>query len=117
MSLNKPAIPGIESPMPAVSRSPRKSSSTDVQVSETVRWYVWDGGFLAIGRARGVVPRHAHHAIQIVVALEGEIAVQGEDERWQSVRGVVVSPDREHSFDAQGAFAAMLFVDPESAEG
>jgi AraC family transcriptional regulator len=88
-----------------------------VQVSEAVRWYVWDGGFLAIGRAKGVVPRHAHHAIQIVVALEGEIAVQGEDERWHSARGIVVGPDREHSFDAQGAFAAMLFVDPESAEG
>ena len=49
--------------MPATSRS--KTSRADVQVSEAVRWYVWDGGFLAIGRAQGVVPRHAHHAIQI----------------------------------------------------
>src|ERR1043165_5267911 len=109
MSLNKPATPGIESAMPAVSRSSRKSSRADVHVSDAVRWYVWDGGFLAIGRAKGVVPRHAHHAIQIVLALEGEIAVQGEDERWQSARGIVVGPDRGHSFDAQGAFAAMLF--------
>ena len=110
-------MPGIESAMSAPIRSPRKTSRPDVQVSETVRWYVWDGGFLALGRAKGVVPRHAHHAIQIVVALEGEIAVQGEDERWRAARGVIVGPDREHSFDAQGAFAAMLFVDPESAEG
>ena len=103
--------------MPNVSRSPQKNPRADVQVSDAVRWYVWDGGFLAIGRARGVVPRHAHHAIQIVVALEDEIAVQGEDEVWRSARGIVVGPDREHSFDAKGAFAAMLFVDPESTEG
>lgn len=88
-----------------------------MQVSDTVRWYVWDGGFLALGRATGVVPRHAHHAIQIVVALEGEIAMQGEEGRWRSARGVIVRPDCPHSFDAQGAFAAMLFVDPESTEG
>jgi len=103
--------------MPNVSDSPRKNARTDVQVSDAVRWYVWDGGFLAIGQARGVVPRHAHHAIQIVLALEGEIAVQGKDERWVTARGIIVGPDLEHSFDAQGSFAAMLFVDPESTEG
>jgi len=103
--------------MPNVSHSPRKNTRTDVQVSDAVRWYVWDGGFLAIGQAKGIVPRHAHHAIQIVVALEGEIAVQGKDERWVAARGIIVGPDLEHSFDAQGAFAAMLFVDPESTEG
>jgi AraC family transcriptional regulator len=117
MSLNKPAAPGIESPMPAASRSPRKSARADVQVSEAVRWYVWDGGFLAIGRARGVVPPHAHHAIQIVLALEGEIATCGRDERWRTGRGVIIAPDVEHSYDSRDAFAAMLFVDPESTEG
>ena len=117
MSLNKPAMPGIESAMSAVSSSRGKTSRSEVKVSETVRWYVWDGGFLAIGRAQGVVPRHAHHAIQIVLALDGEISVQGKNEIWQSARGIVVGPDCEHAFDAQGAFAAMLFVDPESTEG
>ena len=103
--------------VPAVSPSRRKSPPNGVQVSETVRWYVWDGGFIALGRAQGVVPRHAHHAIQIVVALDGEIAVQGPDQVWLSARGVVIAPDREHAFDARGALAAMLFVDPESTEG
>lgn len=103
--------------MPDVSSPRRKPSRADVQISDTVRWYVWDGGFMAIGRAQGIVPRHAHHAIQIVVALEGEIAVQGEDGVWRSARGIVVGPDREHSFDAKGAFAAMCLIDPESTEG
>jgi AraC family transcriptional regulator len=88
-----------------------------VQVSEAVRWYVWDGGFFAMGRARGVVPPHAHHAIQIVLALDGEIAACDKNERWQRGRGVIIGADVEHSYDSQGAFGAMLFVDPESIEG
>lgn len=103
--------------MPRLSPSPRKASRADVQVADTVHWYVWDGGFLALGRAQGVVPPHAHHAIQIVVALDGEIAVRGGDDRWQTARGIMVGPDVEHSYDSRGAFGAMLFVDPESAEG
>ena len=117
MSLNKPAIAGFNLPMPAASRTPQKKSDAAVQVSEAVRWYVWDGGFFAIGRAKGVVPRHAHHAIQIVVALDGDIAAQGADGRWLTGRGIIIGPDLEHSYDSQGAFGAMLFVDPESIEG
>ncbi len=94
-----------------------KKQGSGVQVSETVCWYVWDGGFLAMGRARGVVPPHAHHAIQIVLALEGAIAVCGSDQRWRTGRGIMVGPDIEHSYDSCDALAAMLFVDPESTEG
>lgn len=86
-------------------------------MSDAVRWYVWDGGFLALGRARGIVPPHAHHAIQVVLALEGEIAACGADGRWRAGRGVIIGPDAEHSYDSQGAWGAMLFVDPESTEG
>lgn len=96
---------------------PRKKAGTSVRVSDAVRWYVWDGGFFAIGRARGVVPPHAHHAIQIVVALEGEVAACGRDGRWNAGRGIIVGADAEHSYDSRDALAAMLFVDPESTEG
>jgi AraC family transcriptional regulator len=81
------------------------------------RWYLWDGGFLLIARADGVVPAHAHHAIQIVVALEGEVAISGEGGEWRKGQGFIVQPDAVHSFDCNGALGAMLFVDPESAEG
>lgn len=81
------------------------------------KWYLWDGGFLAIGRADGVVPPHAHHAFQIVIAIEGEVAVKGARGEWRSGRGLVVPPDVEHSYNHQGALGAMLFVDPESREG
>jgi AraC family transcriptional regulator len=78
---------------------------------------LWEGGFLLTARARGVVPSHAHHAIQIVIALEGCVAVCGKDDGWRESRGLVVRPDAEHSFDCNGALGVMVFVDPESREG
>jgi AraC family transcriptional regulator len=81
------------------------------------RWYLWEGGFLLTARAQGIVPAHAHHAIQIVVALDGCVAISGSGSEWREARGIVVRPDAEHSFDCNGAFGAMVFVDPESSEG
>ena len=81
------------------------------------RWYLWEGGFLLTARAQGIVPAHAHHAIQIVIALDGRIAICGRHGAWRESRGIVVRPDAEHSFDCNGAMGVMLFVDPESSEG
>jgi AraC family transcriptional regulator len=81
------------------------------------RWYLWDGGFLLLGQAQGVVPAHSHHAIQIVISLDQPVAVSGHHEDWRKGHGIVVRPDTVHSFDCSGAFGAMLFVDPESSEG
>jgi hypothetical protein len=78
---------------------------------------LWEGGFLLITRAEGIVPAHAHHAIQIVVALDGMVAICGEDNRWRRGTGIIVQADVVHSFDCSGAMGAMLFVDPESNEG
>ena len=63
------------------------------------------------------MPAHAHHAIQIVIALDGCVAISGSDGEWHEARGLVVRPDAEHSFDCNGAFGVMVFVDPESSEG
>jgi AraC-like DNA-binding protein len=78
---------------------------------------LWEGGFLLTARARGVVPAHAHHAIQIVLALDGLVAIRGSDDGWRESRGIVVRADAEHSFDCNGALGVMVFVDPESSEG
>ncbi len=101
MSLNKPA-----------------ANEADRGVwSGTPRWYLWEGGFLVVGRADGVIPPHTHHAIQIVITVEGEVATRGKRGDWQVAPAVIVRPDVEHSFDGRGAVGAMLFVDPESLEG
>ena len=84
---------------------------------ETPRWYLWDGGFFLLGRSAGVVPPHEHHAIQVVVMMEGEAELCGKDGEWHKGRGLIVRADVQHSFNPHGLPGAMLFVDPESAEG
>jgi AraC family transcriptional regulator len=81
------------------------------------RWYLWDGGFFLLGRSDGVVPAHEHHAMQVVFAVDGAVAIAGADGEWKSGGGMIVRPDVVHSYSARGAYGAMLFVDPESAEG
>ncbi len=114
--------------LPRVPPKPRESAAPDegrdpaptgeaYRWLSVPRWYLWEGGFLLLGRGQGVVPAHEHHAIQIVVALEGRMVISGGDGRWREACGIVVKPDVVHSFDCRGAEAAMLFVDPESSEG
>jgi AraC-like DNA-binding protein len=78
---------------------------------------LWDGGFFLLGRGHGVIPPHSHHAIQIVYAIDGEVGIAGKRGDWRMCRGAIVREDAVHSFNANGALEAMLFVDPESAEG
>lgn len=81
------------------------------------RWYLWDGGFLTLGRGSSVVPPHAHHAIQVNLGLDGPTGLLGPDGEWLRSRGVIVAPDVMHRFDTMGSLLAILFVDPESREG
>jgi len=85
--------------------------------SAPLRWYLWEGGFLAVGQAGGEVPPHSHHAIQLSLMLDGAAAIRTTDGMWREGRGIIVRPDVEHSFNAQGGTGALIFVDPESGEG
>ena len=85
--------------------------------AEMPRWYLWDGGFLVLGRSDGLVAPHDHHAIQIVIAIDGDMRISRPQEEWRFGRGIIVLPDVVHRFSANGSLGAMLFVDPESAEG
>ena len=100
--MNKPAAP---------------AGLRDTRWAEAPHWYLWDGGYFLIGRGEGVVPPHAHHAIQVVVAVDGEVAIAGDDDTWRQARGVIVRADVVHSYKPQGSLVGMLFVDPESTEG
>lgn len=94
-----------------------KFSIKTSQGHDAPRWYLWDGGFLALGRSQGVIQPHAHHAIQIVITIDGMPGIRGSRGDWRSGRGIIVRPDVVHSFDAQGSLGAMLMLDPESTEG
>lgn len=88
-----------------------------VEKDRPPRWYLWEGGFLVMGQAGGEVPSHAHHAIQVTASFDGLMAVRPAGGDWREARGLIVRPDVEHAFNARGGTGAMLFVDPESAEG
>jgi AraC-like DNA-binding protein len=81
------------------------------------RWYLWDGGFLTMGRGFGTVPPHAHHAVQVAIGMDGVVGLTGPDEQWVRERGIVVAADVPHQFTPAGSLLAMIFVDPESREG
>lgn len=72
---------------------------------------------MAFGRSDGTVPPHTHHAIQIVIGIDGTTSVRGANGEWHLGHGIIVKPDTVHSFNSRDAFGAMLFVDPESKEG
>src|SRR5690606_32874224 len=81
------------------------------------RWYFWDGGFLAIGRSRGVIPTHSHHAVQMFISLDGPNKVKYADGEWQGYDAAIVGADEPHAYDAHGHLGAMLLIDPETREG
>jgi AraC-like DNA-binding protein len=78
----------------------------------------WPGGSVWIGRHMAPVQDHAHHAIQVSLAMEGRFRIRALD--WpapREVAGVVVMPDRRHALDGCGATVATLFVEPNSSRG
>jgi AraC family transcriptional regulator len=83
----------------------------------STRAYLWEGGFLAIGRGSGRVPPHSHHAVQISIALEGTILFHDESGEWRTFDGAVVRANETHGFDGNDALLTMLFIDPETLEG
>jgi AraC-like DNA-binding protein len=60
---------------------------------------------------------HAHHAMHLVVRLEGDLRVRCIHSRWLRAPGVLVGPDVEHEIDASSGHAILLFIEPESDAG
>ncbi len=79
----------------------------------------WDGGSIWIGRARQVNDVHAHHAVQVALALEGRIRFRSPDEDgWRECTAAVITSNHPHAFDGTtAALVAHLFVEPQSPTG
>lgn len=79
----------------------------------------WDGGCLFVSRAAGVVPVHAHYAIQIAFGSEPGIRFRAsEREAWTEYTGTIIPSRQPHSMDASRVTCnAVLFVEPETREG
>jgi AraC-like DNA-binding protein len=81
------------------------------------RVLLWSGGSLWIGRDAGRIDSHAHHAIQIALAIDSHFLMAAGDGGWGEHRGAIVMPHRRHRFDGCGERIAMIFVEPETAQG
>lgn len=79
--------------------------------------YFWDGGWIGIGAPTGIVPPHAHHAVQITLGLDGPVRFREPDGEWATSDGAIILPNAPHSFDGMSNTVAMLFIDPETREG
>ena len=79
----------------------------------------WDGGCLLIGSSTGVIPLHAHYAIQITVGSERGVRFRtNEREDWTEYHGVIIPSRQPHTMDATGVRSnAIVFVEPETREG
>jgi len=82
------------------------------------RIVIWEGASLWVLEADGGFAQtayHAHHAIQITLALEGAFELRTANE-MVSEMAVAVAPNASHVFRAHG-MVAFLFVEPESTAG
>ena len=84
----------------------------------TAQYYPWDGGAIFVGTA-GVIPAHAHHAIQICFLFEGCIRLRSTDEdQWMDYELAIVPSQQRHAMDGSEVhYGATLFVEPETREG
>ena len=81
------------------------------------RVLLWSGGSLWIGRDAGRGETHAHHAIQIALAMESAFLMADGNSDWREHWGAIVTPHRPHRFDGCGQSMAMIFVEPETLQG
>lgn len=89
-----------------------------MQIHGRGRACVWAGGVLWIGEALSPGQLHAHHAIQLSFGLDGPLQFRaGEDAPWSDYDACLIPADVPHAFNGAGRRFAIIFVDPETAEG
>jgi AraC family transcriptional regulator len=88
-------------------------------LSGTGHFVPWDGGCLFISKTHGIVPMHAHYAIQVAFGSEPGIRFRpSDDEPWTAYGGAIIPSRQPHSMDASCVpYNAVLFVEPETREG
>jgi AraC-like DNA-binding protein len=63
------------------------------------------------------VDLHAHHALQVSLALKGEIRFRSGKGGWVAYAAAFVPPHHPHAFEATGSTTATIFCEPESQLG
>lgn len=79
----------------------------------------WNGGSLWIGHSSGRTAPHAHHAIQVSLALDdgGSFFLGEPGEPDVERKAAIVMSRLRHRFDGRGGTVAQVFTEPETALG
>jgi AraC family transcriptional regulator len=93
--------------------------STTSTTGGTGHFVPWDGGCVLIGRSAGIIPPHAHYAIQITFGADHGVRFRSrETDVWTEYGGAIIPSRHPHSMDATHVrAAAVLLVEPETREG
>jgi AraC-like DNA-binding protein len=83
------------------------------------QFFAWDGGCLFIGHHDRQLPVHAHQAMQLVVASEGNHRVRAnETEPWATYSVAAIATQQTHNLDVTDSdYGAVILVEPETREG
>lgn len=82
------------------------------------RVLLWQGGSLWIGRSTGTTDTHDHHAVQIAIALDGQLLLRTPaDADWRAYHGAIIPSHQPHAFSTTNAVVANIFIEPEAHEG
>lgn len=82
------------------------------------QYFPWNGGAIFVGTA-GVLPTHAHQAIQLCLLFEGRIRLRPSDEAPWTDYDIGLVPSRHaHAMDGSRTYlGATLFIEPETRDG
>jgi AraC-like DNA-binding protein len=82
------------------------------------RLVLWRGGSIWIGHTEEKTEIHAHHLIQLTLALsDGPVRFQTPGQDWQSYAAAIVGSQQPHALEARGQLVAIIFIEPTSREG
>jgi len=94
-------------------RPRREDADADVGAAQVL---IWPGRAIYVGSLLENEV-HAHHAIQISIALKNTLSLQAPpDLRWRAFRGVATASDQPHRLHCRDP-VAQIYLDPESAAG
>jgi AraC-like DNA-binding protein len=82
------------------------------------RLIFWGCGNIWIGRVAAETGFHAHHAIQVSLALsDGAVQLMTPGAAWTAYRAAIVAANQSHAFEAPANLVALIFIEPESVAG
>ena len=110
---------------PAAPRMPSSENTTEVSSATArrppPRWigrFVFDAGLaLYVGKALDTT-RHAHHALQVCIGLDGPVRLRVQAERrWRLYDAAIIRADAPDELASDGQPMGLLFVEPEGPDG